>query len=351
MNGDTPNTALSDADIRIGVLGVGRMGLIHCEQIDETPGLALVAASSSSSQLTDRVSEQFGIKTFSSHDSMLEQQGLDWVVISTRTETHARLAMKALAAGKNVIVEKPMTLDVAESQAIFEEARKRDLNVVVHHNRRWDTDFLLIRQILSEGTLGEVYRIESRYTACDAGWGEWGAEGKDNPWRLKRAHGGGLLNDWGPHLVDQLLLLIDAEVRSLFAKTDSRVWTHEVDDHFWAEVVFTDGRSARIEASNNHRIPLPRWHLLGTEGSLEVTGGDPAAWNFAVIRKSFGDFPEEIRIDITHPEISSGFYKAFTQAVHEGLPMPITPKEEIRVMQLLDAIHRSAKEGCSVAIR
>jgi len=202
-----------------------------------------------------------------------------------------------------------------------------------------------VKRILTQGELGEVYRIESRYTDCSAGWGSWGAQGEANPWRLKKRQGGGLLNDWGPHLFDQLLQLGLGRVKQLYGKTYSKVWSLEVEDHFWAELSFEGGFSARAEASNNHRFPLPRWLILGSQGTLTVSGGDPAEWNTAIVKVQKDCKLEEQRLDISHPELCAGFYDSFSRALSDGSPLPVTPGQILQVMHLVEAVRQSQDHG------
>ena len=300
--------------INMGVLGLGRMGQIHCQQIKATSGLSLAAVSSRSSELVDGVKTREDITVYHSHEELLEDDRIAWVVIATFSHEHRKWALRAIDAGKNLVIEKPVALSYQEAASIFQAAKDKRLQVTVHLNRRWDRDFVLVQHILQQGLLGDVYRIESRYTSFSAEWAGWGLQGLDNPWRLKKSYGGGILSDWGPHLFDQLLLLANSPINTIFGKQESRIWTQEVDDHFWAEVIFRNGLSARVEASNNHRFPLPRWLLLGSKGTLKMDGGDPGEWNRALIRKNLDGFPEEISFDTSQQELSGGFYPAFSAA-------------------------------------
>jgi scyllo-inositol 2-dehydrogenase (NADP+) len=332
-------------DVKMAVLGVGRMGLVHCRYIRETPGLELAAASSRAPELVRAAAERYGIRVYHSHEELLADPAVQWVVIANTSDQHKEWALKALAAGKNLVIEKPIALSLADTKVIFQAAERAGLQVTVHNSRRWDEDFKLVRSVLQGGQLGEVYRIESRYTDCSAGWGSWGAQGEANPWRLKKRHGGGLLNDWGPHLFDQLLLLDLGRVRQLYGKTYSRVWSREVEDHFWAELSFEGGFSARAEASNNHRIPLPRWLILGSKGTLSVAGGDPGQWNTALVRVETDGKTEERRLDISHPELSAGFYDSLARALRHGSPLPVTPGQVLQVMRLVEAVRQSQDRG------
>jgi scyllo-inositol 2-dehydrogenase (NADP+) len=332
-------------EVNMAVLGVGRMGQVHCRYIRETPGLKLVAASSRAATLTLAVSQRYGIRVYRAHEDLLADPEVQWVVIANTSDQHKHWALAALEAGKNLIIEKPIALSLADAIVILQTAEEQGLQVAVHNSRRWDEDFKLVQGVLNQGELGEVYRIESRYTDCSAGWGSWGSQGEANPWRLKKRQGGGLLNDWGPHLFDQLLQLGLGRVRKLYGKTYSKVWGLEVEDHFWAELSFEGGFSARAEASNNHRISLPRWLILGSQGTLAVSGGDPADWNTAIVKVQKDGRLEERRLDISHPELSKGFYDSFSRALRDGSPLPVTPEQILQVMRLVEAVRQSQDRG------
>ncbi len=334
--------------IKLGVLGAGKMGQFHCDFIVSTEGLELVAASSRSQELIDQVKKKYNIKVYQTHDKLLEDSEVKWVVISTTSSQHTEWAIKALNAGKNLIIEKPITETLQEAERIFNLADKNNLKVTVHQNRRWDKDFLLVKDIIEEKTIGDVYRIESRKTGFSTGWGGWGAQGMKNPWRLKKEYGGGFLNDWGPHLIDQILQIKGRNVKSVFGKTEGRIWTDEVDDHFWAEIIFDDNTSARVEASNNFRIHMPRWFLIGTEGTLEISGGQADEWNTARIVREWRGNREEITIDITHGELSNEFYPRFVAAIRENKPLPILPEEVLTTMKVIELIRESSKRGESL---
>jgi predicted dehydrogenase len=349
--GRKPYIVDMNKETAIGVLGVGRMGRIHCEQIAATPGLRLAAASSRSPDRVAAAAEGRQIRTYARHEELLADPEPEWVVIATYTSEHHEWALKAIAAGKNVIVEKPMALSFAEASSIFRAADKQGVRVTVYQNRRWDPDFQLVRRVLEQGLLGEVYRIESRYTIFSSGWGGWGAAGLKNPWRLKKDRGGGMLGDWGPHLFDQLLLLEGSPVRSVLGRLENRIWSSEVEDHFWAEIVFDRGLSARVEASNNHRLPLPRWLLVGKEGTLKVTGGSVENWNNAVLRREDFGYEQEIRFDTKEAGPEAGFYTAFADALARQVPLPVQPSESLAVMKLMDGVRESARRGNSLDLQ
>ncbi|UCF99439.1 MAG: Gfo/Idh/MocA family oxidoreductase [Spirochaetaceae bacterium] len=339
-----------DQDIKMGVLGLGRMGQVHCQLISDCPGLELVAGSSGSAELRRSAADSFAVRTYDSHEELLRDPQIGWIVIATTTNRHREWALKAIRAGKNLVIEKPIALTFGEAEEIIDAAERNDVRVTVYNSRRWDADFQFVRKTLAGESLGEVYRIESRYTDFDPGWGAWGAQGESNPWRLKKAYGGGILSDWGPHLFDQILLLVDSPFRSVHGRLYSKVWSEEVEDHFWSELLFDNGISVLVEASNNHRIPQPRWCIVGSEGTLTVQGGSPSAWNPALIRRSSEGGIEETRHELAHVELSTGYYRDLVKALQAGSPLPVQPLQVLRVMKIIEAVRESSAACSSVSI-
>jgi predicted dehydrogenase len=336
--------------IKMGVLGLGRMGQVHCRLISDCEGLKLTAGSSGSAELRNAASENFEIRTYEDHQALLHDPEVDWIVIATTTDRHRDWALKAIEAGKNLIIEKPIALTLQEAEQIVDAADRRNVSVTVYNSRRWDADFQFVRRMLADGSLGEVYRIESRYTDYDPGWGAWGAQGEANPWRLKRAYGGGILGDWGPHLFDQILLLVDSPVSAVLGKLYQKVWSREVEDHFWSELLFENGVSALVEASNNHRVAQPRWCIVGTEGTLRIRGGSPDSWSPALVRRSVGDTLEETKQELPHVELSIGYYQDFLRSLQRGDPLPVQPAQVLRVMRLIEAVRESDDSGGTTSL-
>ncbi len=153
---------------------------------------------------------------------------MDFVTIATPNDFHKPIAIQAMAAGKHVISEKPVTLSSRDLQAMIDASRKYDRVFSVHQNRRWDEDFLVMKQIYNENMLGRVFNIESRVH---------GSRGVPGDWRNTWLQGGGMILDWGVHMLDQLLQLVDDDVISTFC-TVSHVTNDEVDDGFKAILTF-----------------------------------------------------------------------------------------------------------------
>ena len=132
-------------------------------------------------------------------ESLLELPAPDIVVIATPNDLHEPHAMAALAAGKIVLVEKPLAPSSAAIDRLMQVADRSGGLLSAFHNRRWDSDFLTVRRLLDSGVLGAVHTYEAR-------WNRYRPQVSDR-WREQLSHGGGVLNDLGPHLIDQALLL------------------------------------------------------------------------------------------------------------------------------------------------
>src|SRR5699024_4915381 len=151
--------------------------------------------------------------------------------IATPNDSHKDLSIKALQAGKHVVCEKPVTMNTQEFDEIIEVAREENKVFMVHQNRRWDPDFLLVRDLFEKRIVGDIFQIESRVH---------GANGIPGDWRHTKEQGGGMLLDWGVHLLDQLLWLIDSPIVDV--KVDmSYILGNEVDDGFLVYITFENG--------------------------------------------------------------------------------------------------------------
>ena len=186
------------ATLDVALLGFGLAGRVfHAPLVAATPGLRLHTVVSSDPA---RVAATHpGARVLADPHAAFADPDIDLVVVATPNDTHAPLALAALAAGKHVVVDKPFALDVAEARTMIAAARRADRLLGVFHNRRWDADFLALRALLDGGALGEVAELHSHFD-------RFRPQVPDR-WRDRAGPGGGLWYDLGPHLVDQALQL------------------------------------------------------------------------------------------------------------------------------------------------
>jgi predicted dehydrogenase len=253
-----------------------------------------------------------------------------------------------LNAGFNVIVEKPMAMTYESALRMVKAAEENDKKLFVHQSSRWDRDFMLLKETIDSGKLGDILQIESKVTLCDKGWPEWGIEGSGNPWRIKAKYGGGMLYDWGPHLVDEMLLLMGGEPQGVFGKLQSGVWSEEVDDYFFALLDYKDV-ICQIECSNNARLPAPRWHVIGTKGTFYVEGKTEPVWENVEIRY-VNDAGEDIHEKITlvgakESGIEGGFYRDLVSYLEGDIDHFVSMYETANVVKILEMIKKSNDEG------
>jgi scyllo-inositol 2-dehydrogenase (NADP+) len=338
---------------RMGIVGMGRMGGFHAEWIAGNPDMELRAICEKNPARTEALSKQYRVRVHRDYAAFLKEE-LDFVVVVTTNEAHEELTVGALNSGKNVIVEKPMSVSYDSCRRMIQAAEKNKRHLFVHHSSRWDRDFLLVKETIASSLLGEVLVIQSKVMLCDEGWPGWGIEGMANPWRIKAEHFGGLLFDWGPHLVDQLLLMVDEPLLGVFGHLQSGVWSTEVDDHFFALLKFAGKTLCQIEVSNNGRISLPRWYVIGSKGTLEVKGFKEPFWDQAEITYQREDGKNETRLvklhDVCESGAEGGFYRDLIPHVEGRKKEFVSMYEAARVVQVLELIKRSSQESRFVEV-
>ena len=335
--------------INIGIIGMGRMGIIHHEFINETNGLNVIAVCDKSKKRELEVKSKHELDLYLDIDEFLSIPEIDYDVVCTTNESHEGLAIKALNKGKNVIVEKPMSTSYESALKMVKAAEKNNKSLFVHHSTLWDRDYTTIKDTIKSGILGKILVIQSRAMFWGEFWAGWGIDGMENPWRIKKEYGGGLLMDWGPHLIGQLLQIMKKEPVGVFGILQSGLWATEVPDHFSANIKFDDNIICQIEASNNCRIASPRWYVIGTKGTLTVPSFLSNVWDKIEINYEKDNGKKEI-INITlvgHPGggLEPGFYNALLQYEHGDKDAMVSMYESLSGMKIIDMIIKSSKEN------
>lgn len=336
------------------IVGFGGMGSYHAGLIKETTTLKVAGTYDVlEARRTDAI--QAGYRAYESYEEVLADPTVEIILIATPNDVHKEIAIRALQAGKHVICEKPVALSTVEFQEMLTAADEANRVFMVHQNRRWDEDFLTIKKLYDEEIIGSMFQIESRVH---------GANGIPGDWRHIKAQGGGMLLDWGVHLLDQLLFMIDSRITSVSSSL-SFILGNDVDDGFEAVLQFENGIKAIVEVGTTNFIPLPRWYVKGSEGTGIIE--DWSLTGRLVTRNKEGETiaPKPIRAGVgltktmappsegatitealpQPSELSSSFYDNFT-AVIEGRAEPIVKNSEVmRVQHLIEAIFESAERN------
>jgi len=274
---------------------------------------------------------------------------LDLVVVASPNESHARLAELAMRGGHNAVVEKPFTITVKEARHLAAVADENHVLLSVFHNRRWDSDFLTIRNALDQNLLGRIVRYESRID-------RYRPDVRDR-WRERPGPGAGLLYDLGPHLIDQTLLLfgIPDDVGATVAQQRSGAKT---DDFF--QLVLRYGEViATLEAGSLVSGGTPRFAVHGDRASIVKQKPDiqedqlragmlPGAADWgndpdpAVLYIGQGAVTQTIP---AAPGDQRGFYVALGEAMRGRGPNPVTAQQGAAVMAIIEAAILSHRQG------
>ena len=205
--------------------------------------------------------EANGLHAYETLEALLADEKIELVTIATPNDFHRPIAIQAMAAGKNVISEKPVTLSSLDLQAMIDASRKYGKIFSVHQNRRFDVDALAMKQIHDSGEIGEVINIESRIH---------GSRGIPSDWRGIKKYGGGMLYDWGIHLIDQACMILGYDIKSVQCHFD-HITNEEVDDGFQLNIEYASGQRAYIEVGTYNFIAMPRFYMRAKQGSAIIT--------------------------------------------------------------------------------
>ncbi len=247
--------------MKVAVVGYGGMGGWHTEKLLKSD-VAELAGIYDIRRERNELAESRGIHAYGSLRELLQDSEVELVTVAVPNDAHEDVVVKALNAGKNVICEKPVALSLESLNRMIEVAEKNHVHFSTHQNRRWDVDYLAMKQVHDSGELGKVINIESRIH---------GSRGIPSDWRGEKVHGGGMLYDWGIHLIDQMLMIFGFEnVESVYCICD-HITNQEVDDGFRLDLNFKNGQRATVEVGTYNFIAMPRFYMRAEKGSALIT--------------------------------------------------------------------------------
>ncbi|HYC31432.1 MAG TPA: oxidoreductase [Gemmatimonadales bacterium] len=336
-------------DIGVGIIGFGyATRTFHAPLLRATPGFRLVAVASSRPAAVRAALPD--VEVVSGPAELERVAGLDLVVIATPNETHAVLAEAALRAGRRVVVDKPFTITTAEARRLGEVARASERLLAVFQNRRWDSDFLTVREAVRQGLLGRLVAFESRFD-------RFRPEVRDR-WREGSGPGAGLLYDLGPHLLDQALVLfgVPDSVQAAVARQRAGART---DDYFHLVLRYGEWLVVTLQAGSLVSGGSARFTLHGDRASLVKRRSDlqedQLRNGMVPGTPGWGTDPDdgvlydgatgETRAFPTLPGDQRGFYTSLRDALLGRAPNPVPPEQGATVIALIEAARRSEAEG------
>jgi scyllo-inositol 2-dehydrogenase (NADP+) len=341
--------------IRVGIVGYGYAGRnFHSYLVPLAEGLRLEAIASSSPEKRAQIVRERGCRAVETPEQLFADPNIDLVVLATPHDTHARLAIAALEAGKHVVTDKVMCLSLAEADAMIAAARRAGKLLSVFQNRRWDWDYATVRKIIADGLIGRPYLFECAVLGS----------GMPRGWRADPARCGTVLHDWGAHLVDQALQLVPAPVVEVFCHI-AHVRPEPPIGNFGKLVLrFADGTLFDICCGNLARQGKPRWYVLGERGSIVREGMDPqeAAMNRgdidaaredpagrARVRTTVDGLPVELVVETVRTSWKS-YYQNISDTLHGKAELAVTPESVRRSIAVYEAAAQAVATGRSVAV-
>lgn len=341
--------------IKIGIIGFGYMGHFHYEKAGHFDDVKVVAAFDVNA---DNLAEakELGMTTYDNLDEFLKEE-MDLVVVATPNQWHAPYSIAAMKAGKNVLCEKPATMSVAEIEDIINVSKETGKFFTVHQQRRFDKDYRALCEVIRSGEIGNVTTIESKVL---------GERGVCFGWRGDPESGGGMLYDWGVHLIDQMLQLYpDEKVVSIYARIMS-ILTPAVDDSFEINMMFSNGVCAKVTVTTFALEKLPRWYVFGDRGTMRIENimstegrarrikGDVSGFDSVVGKKNLGpsrtmaplkpEFIEEIEIPDL-PDMTMEYWTNLVDAINGKAELHVKPEQILRQMKIVESSFESAEKN------
>jgi predicted dehydrogenase len=345
--------------IRTGVVGYGLAGRVfHCPFIESSPNFTLDFIATNNperSALARKEHPQASI--VADADELLERApGLDLVVLASPPAAHLSQGIAFLEQGVALVIDKPFAASVADAERLIRKAEEAGRPLMVFQNRRWDGDFLTVRDILAGGELGEVYQFESSFE-------HWAPEAGPK-WQdvTPAERGGGVAFDLGSHLVDQALILFGPVAT---ARADLRTVRRNGgnDDVAFVELHHRSGVRSRLFMSRVGAQPGPRFRVLGTAGAYVKYGLDgqepalaggllptdehygkeaEATWGTLGVSATGSPPPRAVP---TERGNYPAFYQGVSAAVRGTGPVPVAPRDALEVLKILEEIHKVQLEG------
>ncbi len=347
--------------IRIGIIGFGFMGHEHLNLLSQHEGYEVVAVCDIDEvQLKDVPSS---IAVYDHASKLLADENVQVVIVVVNNNQHRDIVCMAAEAGKDIICEKPAAMSVAEFDEMVRVTEQNGVKLTVHHQRRYDPDFRTTKEVFDSKTLGNLYSIKSSL---------YGFNGNMHDWHVYLSEGGGMLYDWGVHLLDQLMWMINEPIVSIFADIRN-VINQEVDDYFKILIRFRSGLVAEVELGTYYLEDKDKWFerhwvLAGDNGTMYLDGFDPEGKIVRTSRmlknvggkrtmtsagptRSFGPPGEGVIVTEPIPEVATvhmDYFNNYHDAYFGRAEFVVKVPEVRRVLALMEAARKSSVNSQSV---
>lgn len=293
---------------------------------------------------------QHGWRCYESYEAILNDPEVDIVLIATPNHLHKEQAIRALRAGKHVLCEKPVMLSAADLEEVIAEAKAANRVFYPRQNRRWDYDYLVAKQVLESGMLGDVFYVETTLL---------GSRGIPGDWRRVKACGGGMMLDWGVHLLDRLLMMLPGRITSVYCKL-SHVTCEDCDDGFRAWLHFESGLEAQVVVSTCNFIDTPHWYLAGKQGTAVIRDFNAEGkivrvtnWDEGEVKpiqagegltKTMAPRGAASTVEEALPQVTvdrNALYINLVETIRGEAKQMVTPEEALRCLRLMETLFAS----------
>ncbi len=335
------------------VIGYGGMGAWHVQHAQNSDVVNLLGVYDINEE-RNALARERNIFAYNSFEEVLADERVDMITVAVPNDSHKSIVIRSLEAGKNVLCEKPVAMNLDELDEMIAASKRCGKVFSVHQNRRFDVDFLAIKKIKDSGEIGQLINVESRVH---------GSRGIPGDWRGKKEHGGGMLLDWGVHLIDQLLQIMDSKLETVYCEFDN-ITNLEVDDGIKLTMKFENGTKALVEVGTYNFIEMPRFYMRATEGSAIIgTWNDNAkvvkctnmhesnvvpVVTAAGLTKTMAPrtdaTTETYEIERPHSDVHD-YYRNFVKAIDGTQEQMVTHSQMRRVMKVMMAAFESARLG------
>lgn len=345
------------ADIKVGLIGYGMAARVfHAPIIQSVSQLQLKTIVERHGN--ESLKQYPGVEVVRDAATLLQDQTIDLVVITTPNVSHFDLARQSLLAGKHVVVEKPFTTTSEQAQQLTDLAHQKNKVLSVHHNRRWDGDFLTVKQLLESQLLGRLVEYESHYD-------RFRNYLKPNAWKEGEGEGSGILFDLGSHLIDQAQVLFGLPQKITADIRVQRDYGQAVDN--FELILHYDRLKVTLKAGMLVREPCSRFILHGTEGSFIKHGYDPQEealkQGHVALAPGWGEEPKEnwgsLITQVGGLQVEgcvktlAGCYPSYYQNIADAIcgraQLEVRPEEAKNTIRVIELAQQSSQEQRTVS--
>ncbi|MEM6884244.1 MAG: Gfo/Idh/MocA family oxidoreductase [Verrucomicrobiota bacterium] len=326
--------------IKTAIIGYGRSAqFLHAAGLKGNDAFTVRAVATTSEANQTKAKQDFDCEVFADYQQMLKEQELDLVIIVTRNDQHCNMACDALQSGAHVLVTKPLGIHREEVAEIYATAKASGKRVFPFLPARWGTDYARIKEIIDSGEIGKVFAIRRSV---------YGFATRDD-WQTKSEFGGGILLNWGAHLIDPPMLLAGGKPKHVFGSCSQVLNGGDAEDIFYSIITMDNGICVHSEWSFAPK-GLANWFVQGTGGciigndtELEIHSGEPTKpddpTKFKDMEGAASHRTETVGDDIYGDPVA--IYRAIAADLQGGTPYPVSDAEAIRLSTIMDNIKQS----------